>query len=348
MLGLFLACSMLTGCVDAQVGPRAIVLEAGNSETMGAPFRFFASSSVWNAPLSSSAPLDPHSAEIVGQLDAEVATEEQSGRGPGINTTAWSVPIYTVPAHQPAVRVRLRSRPERRPSHALSRAWRAVPLPADAQPAVGTDRQLVVWQPSTGRMWEFWELTRTAEGWQAAWGGAMRHTRGSSGVYGPQAWPGGQSQWGATAALLPLVGGLITLEDLEKHQINHALAMAIPQPRAGVYASPASGDDGTSTSPLSLPEGAHLRLDPKLDLASLHLPPVTLELAEAAQRYGIIIRDHAGSVVLYGQDPTPTGTDPYIGPTSYLEGVPPGRVVADFPWAHLQLLAMQLHRDGRG
>jgi hypothetical protein len=194
-------------------------------------------------------------------------------------------------------------------------------------------------------MWEFWEMSRGVEGWQAAWGGAMENVSGSSGVYGPKAWPGGQPQWGATASSLPLVGGLITLEDLEKRQINHALAMALPEPRAGVYASPASSDDGTSPSSLSLPEGAHLRLDPKLNLASLHLPPLTLELAEAAQRYGIIVRDHAGIVVFYGQDPTPTGTNPYIGPNGYVGDNTLGQIIADFPWNHLQLLKMRLHHD---
>ena len=121
--------------------------------------------------------------------------------------------------------------------------------------------------------------------------------------------------------------------------------MAIPQVRSGVYASPAQRTDGSSIDPLSLPEGAHLRLDPSLDLAALHLPPLTLELAEAAQRYGIIVRDHAEIVVFYGQDPTPTGTNPYTGPSGYFDGAQPGQLIADFPWKHLQLLKMELHSN---
>jgi hypothetical protein len=53
---------------------------------------------------------------------------------------------------------------------------------------------------------------------------------------------------------------------------------------------------GTSTSPVSLPEGARLRLGPNLDLAALHLPRLTLMIAEAAQHYGIVLRDTAGDV----------------------------------------------------
>jgi hypothetical protein len=35
---------------------------------------------------------------------------------------------------------------------------------------------------------------------------------------------------------LSIAGGLITLEDLEKGQLNHALAISLPNGRAGVYA----------------------------------------------------------------------------------------------------------------
>ncbi len=119
--------------------------------------------------------------------------------------------------------------------------------------------------------------------------------------------------------------------------------MAIPNVRAGVYTSPAQRSDGKSADPLSLPEGAHLRLNPNLNLAALHLPRFTLMIAEAAQRYGIFIRDGARYVTLYAQDPLPTGTNPYTGPDGYFEGKYPSELLASFPWQQLQLLKMELH-----
>ena len=312
-----------------------------SAEEPTAPFRFFSPTSFWNESLSANAPLDPNSAAVVGAFDEEIAAVEEAKKGSAsINTTAWSVPIYTVPADEPAVEVTL-VRASRAPT--LQAAWDAVPLPADAQPAAGTDKHLVVWQPSTERLWEFWGLEKTEEGWQASWGGAIQNVSSDSGAYGPEAWPGARIGWGASASSLSITGGLITLEDLERGQINHALAMAIPHPRAGVYASPAERSDGWSTEPLSLPEGAHLRLDPNLDLASLHLPRVTLMMAVAAQRYGIVVRDTAANVAFYAQDPTPTGTNPYTGPHGYFEGRSPQQLLAAFPWSHLQLLKMELH-----
>ncbi len=278
---------------------------------------------------------------MIGAFDGEVATTEDKNKGtPGILTTAWSVPIYTVPAGQPNVKVTLEGSSSK---VTLQKAWEAVPLPPGAQPAAGTDKHLVLWQPSTDRLWEFWRLEKTGEGWQAAWGGAIEKASSSSGAYGSEAWAGATQWWGASASSLSIAGGLITLEDFERGEINHALAIGIPNVRAGAYASPARRDDGKSTSPLSLPEGAHLRLDPSLDLAALHLPRLTLMIAEAAQRYGIFVRDEAGNVVFYAQDPIPTGVEPYTGPHGYFEGKTTGQLLASFPWSHLQLLKMNLH-----
>jgi hypothetical protein len=310
-------------------------------EPEAGPFRFFAPSSVWNEPLAADAPLDPQSAELVHAFAAEVQSEEHAKVGPWINTTSDSVPVYTVEAEQPTVPVSLEFDLE----PALVASWRAVPLPAEARAAAGTDKPLVVWQPSTDRMWEFWRLEETNGAWSASWGGSMQHVSVNPGVFGPEAWPGAQPWWGATATSLPLVGGLMTFQDLQQGKIEHALAVAVPEPRAGVYALPAQRDDGTSESPLALPEGAHLRLDPTLDLSTLHLPRLTLMMAEAAQRYGIVIRDKAANIAFFGQDPTPTGSNPYTAPKGYFQGKYPNQLLNNFPWSHLQVLDMTL-REG--
>ncbi len=271
----------------------------------------------------------------------EIAAAQEAGRGPWINTTDYSVPIYAVPADQPSVPVELAGPFQ---AAALESAWSAVPLPPTAQPAAGSDAALVVWQPSTDRMWEFWRLERVEGRWTAAWGGAMQAVSSNAGIYDSNAWPGAKSWWGSSASSLPIAGGLITLEDLRRGQIDHVLALAIPNVRGGVYATPAQRTDGTSSDPLSLPEGARMRLDPSLDLDSLHLPRLTLMIARAAQRYGIVVRDRARVVHLFAEDPVSTGSNPYIGPDGYFEGKSPGELLAAFPWSHLQLLSMDLRQ----
>jgi hypothetical protein len=319
---------------SASVGARAA--------TASIPFRFFSLSSFWNERLAADAPTDPSSAAVVGAFEEQIAEEEQTRNGPWINTTHYSLPIYTVPVDQPTVSVQLE---HHTPEAPLSSAWGAVPLPADAQPAAGTDGDLVVWQPSTDRLWEFWRLVHESSGWQASWGGAMQNVSSNPGVYGPEAWPGAKPWWGVSASSLSLVGGLISLEDLQRGEIDHALSMAVPNVRAGVYARPAQRDDGKSTEPLALPEGAHLRLNPTLNLAALNLPKLTRMIAEAAQHYGIFITDGSSVTTFYAQDPTPTGSNPYTRPNGYFEGKYPQELLASFPWSQLELLKMELHHQ---
>ncbi len=316
---------------------------AGLSRTNPAPFQFFSPTSFWNAPLSADAPLDPGSARLTGAFEAEVGRELRRGSGPSIGTSSYGVPIYTVGPDQPEVSVRLASSS---PAPALQAAFEAVPLPPDAEPTGGTDSNLVVWQPSSDRLWEFWRFQRTPQGPQASWGGAMRDVSSNPGVYGPEAWAEAKPWWGSSASSLSIAGGVITLEDLRRGEINHALALAIPEVRAGVYSSPAQRSDGGSENPLSLPEGAHLRLDPSLDIAALHLPRTTRLIAEAAQRYGILVRDGATVVHFFGQDPVTAAKNPYLGPGGYFEGDSPSQLLASFPWSRLQLLKMNLHPVG--
>lgn len=322
----------------ASMHQRAAAHSGARASVASGPFRFFSDASLWNVETMPQAATDPSSTAIIGAFDGVVAGEQHAGNGPWVNTTSYSFPVYTVPANQATVPVKLVGPAV---NAALSAAWRAVPLPGNAAPAVGTDANLVVWQPSTERLWEFHRLAHGPAGWQAEWGGAMQNVASSSGAYGSHAWRGAQPWWGASASSLSIVGGLISLEDLQRGQINHALAMAVPDVRAGVYSLPAQRTDGRSSDPLALPEGARLRLNPKLDLPSLHLPRFTMLIAEAAQRYGIYVTDWSSIVEFYAQDPTPTGSNPYAGAGGYFEGKRPSELLAAFPWSQLEL--QQLH-----
>jgi hypothetical protein len=305
-----------------------------------ASFRFFSPTGFWNSPVPTGAALAPRSPQIVEALATEVRQELATEIGPWISTASYSVPIYTVPADQPTVRVRLVGHPE---AAALRAAWSSVPIPPSATPAIGSDGHLVVWQPHSDRLWEFWRLTRTPAGWQAGWGGAMRNTSTLSGAYERNAWPGASPDWGASASSLSIAGGLITFGDLEQGSIDHALAISLPEIRQGVFAAPAKRSDGASANPLSLPEGAHLQLDPGLDLSTLKMPPLTRMIARAAQRFGIYVRDGAADVTFYGQAPHSPAANPYQGADGYFGGQLPSQLLAAFPWQQLRVLNMPLH-----
>jgi hypothetical protein len=305
--------------------------------------RLFAPTSVWNQPVAAGAPLDPQSPALVAALAAEAKREADKMTGPGIATTSYSTPIYVAGPTQPSVSVALDD-PTAAWRVTLQGALQAVPIPANAQAAAGTDAQLTVYQPSTDRLWELFKARKLADGWHAAWGGAIDHVSQSPGYYTTGSWAGAGSWWGASATSLPLAAGTMTLADLRSGTIDHALAMEVPFARKGVYSWPAQRSDGLGADLTNLPEGAHLRLDPKLDVRALHLPPLTQAMALAAQRYGMIVRDQTGQGVgFYGEDPTPTGADPYHGKTGFFGGLWPFQLFAHFPWSSLQVLRMDLH-----
>jgi hypothetical protein len=295
--------------------------------------QLFASDSVWNAEVPAGAALDPNSAVYVSELNQQV-----SHYGPWFNTTQYSVPVYTAGPQQPRVSVQLDPAAGSQP--ALAQAWRSVPLPAAAHPASGSDGSLVVWQPSTDKMWEFWQLQRGAAGWQARWGGYMGSVSTNPGYYV------GQTNWGSSATSLPAVAGLVRISELRAGHIDHALSLGLAETSSLVFSSPAERTDGNVADPRAIPEGTHFRLDPSLDLAKLHLPRFTRLLAEAAQRYGLIVHDRSSLVTLWGEDPTQFRMDPYLSAKGFFGGYSVTTLMEAFPWSHLQALRTTLHKVG--
>jgi hypothetical protein len=302
--------------------------------------RLFAPDSVWNAPLPGDAALDPESEALVRTLRDTVARNQADGTGPWIGVSGTS-PLYVVPEDQPTVRVRLDAGEWKA---RMQEAFAAVPIPAHARPAEGADAHMTVWQPSTDRLWEFYRARKGPDGWHANFGGAMTSVSRSPGYYTKESWPGlSESWWGATASSLPVIAGTMMIDELKAGVIPHALAMNVPFARPKRYSWPAQRTDGSSSDSNAIPEGARFRLDPRLDIDKLDLPPMTRMMAEAAQRYGIIVRDQTGHAVsFFAENPAPHGTNPYTGPDGFYHGQSPNAVLSAFPWEHLQLLKMEL------
>ena len=287
----------------------------------------FSATSFWNTPLAVNATLDSNSHAYVNELLRQV-----NAYGPWLNTTSYSVPVYVVAANQGAQRVTLDTwGPD------LQAAFDSVPIPANSQAASGTDEHMVIWQPSTDKMWEFWQMHLVADGWHAQWGGEMDNVSTNPGYFTHS---GQTNNWGATATGLPLLGGLITEADLQQHAINHALAISLVETAPAVWSWPAERTDGGYfTSGITpIPEGTRFRLDPNLNIASLHLPTLDREIAQAAQTYGIVVRDKAGAVSFYGQDPKSIGTNPW---PQALDNDYPNTYLSWFPWSHLEALQTQ-------
>jgi hypothetical protein len=314
----------------------ALLPAAGCGEEKTEPHPpFFAPSSVWNAPLGN-APLSPDSAALARELGRQV-----TAHGPWINSAEFSVPVYTVPKAQAGTSVHIDTPSDMftgiPDATRLAQSLEGIPIPPGARPAAGTDRHMLIWQPSTDTMWELWLAHRLGDGipsfddtpgWHASWGAKITGVSRASGV--------NTVPFGATASGLALAGGLITLDELEAGRIDHALALGIPDTKRGAFVAPATRTDGAYTGPHAIPEGTRFRLPADLDLDALDLPPVTRMAAEAAQRYGMIVRDRAGSVALYAEDPLPTSNAIL---KRLLDGQSPADALRRFPWDRLQVVA---------
>jgi hypothetical protein len=142
-----------------------------------------------------------------------------------------------------------------------------------------------------------------------------------------------------------VIGGTMLISELESGRIRHALAVDLPAPRAREYSWPAQRTDGTGP-PGSIPEGAQLRLPADLNLKALDLPPLTLMMAQAVKRRGMIVRDQSGTAIgFFAEDPPASTVDPYYGPDGLFGGEWPTSLLSTFPWGELQVLKMHLCSD---
>ncbi|MCC6830817.1 MAG: hypothetical protein IT200_05660 [Thermoleophilia bacterium] len=287
-----------------------------------APGQMFSPRSFWNTALNPNAPVNPDSAAIV----AELIRQRDDAGGPWLNIESYSVPIYRVGPKVKRVRVYPPAGVSQRSGSTFR--WTApVPVPARARPSGGADLHVVIWQPSSDTMWEFWGFARTGGRYTAKAGARIVGVSRSAGII--------EAPYGATASGLPAAGGVITERDIRRGVIDHVVAIAIPAPLKERLTLPATRTDGWSDNPAAPMEGQRFRLDPDLDIGSLRLHPLVRMIAEAAQRYGIVVRDQSGAVVFYGEDPRGLGRNAF---TRILGGRDRKALLGTFPWNRLQAL----------
>ncbi|WP_271581542.1 hypothetical protein [Bradyrhizobium sp. CCBAU 45389] len=326
------------------------------------PDREFAAESYVHRRLATDAPRDSRSDAWVTDLQRQITRHYGVA---SVNIDRYAPPLYVVGAGQPTVRVRA----ERVDDPAwrfepLQQQWDHVPLPDHFQPSVGTDQEAIVYQPSTGRYWEFWVMEksgrktvdstgRTVDEWRAAWGGKIDDLARNPGYF-PTTVQG--YKFGTAATGLALLSGLITIAEQRQGAIDHAVHVALPQTRRLVWAHPAQRTDGGEVDPNAIPQGTTFRLPDTLNLDQIDMDPYARMVARAVQRYGMVVRDTAGTVVLYAENPLAEGANhPYFGAGGILR-CPSGQAQAScfpdsnnrlrgFPWHKLEAVQATLHEQ---
>jgi hypothetical protein len=255
----------------------------------------------------------------------------------GINTTAYASPVYIAEAGTPTVQVaEWDCQHKKFTDRDLAKQWQAVPVPAYAEAATGTDAEMSIYQPSTDSLWEFWQARQVNGRWQACWGGRMQNVSKNPGI-----WP---TRYGTTATGLPFIGGQFTPEEIRQGEIKHALGIALVEAEHwNVISWPANRSDGYNPkkAPNRIPEGLRFRLDPTVNVDALAMHPVGKIIAKAAQKYGFVVWDKGGAISLRALNPksyTKLGLpDPY---PALFKGTPQYAILNGFPWEKLQFLPM--------
>lgn len=318
--------------------------------------------SLWTTPLPDDAALDPDSAGNAARLARQARYTPESTPVAGfypegfqsvIKMADFSVPVYVVPEGQPRQKVTWVD-DEGLPQPAgvaagLQATFDDVPLPtgiAQLQ-ADGTDGHLVVHQPSTDTLWEFWTFRATgpdgASPYVAGYGARIDDVSRESGRL--------PNLWGARATSLSLLGGVVRMTALEQGSIDHALAVALPVLDDRVVL-PATRTDGPSSAVPggetedALSAGMRFRLPADYDCRALEGRGRLLPLLCAATRdYGMVVVDRSGgTVTLYAEDDRTVGT-PWSSvttspwPAVQDEFAGPDAALTDFPWEALQQVA---------
>jgi hypothetical protein len=342
----------------------AFCLKASADSIIIQPGREFAPDSYVYKPLADDAPIDPKSAAYVDNIQKQI--KEHFGHA-DVNIDAWSPPIYIVPAGQPTVRVKYVD--WENPASTvpqLQSQWMAVPIPSGFQPSPGTDLEAVVYQPSSGKMWEFWAMKKTGarivdstgkevDEWGAKWGGRMDDIASN-----PGHWVTTREgyKFGTTASGIPFLAGIMTVAELKRGAIDHVLGFSLPQAMAGRWSEPAQRTDGGTEGPNAIPEGTIFRLPANMNLDAMEMDPFARMIAKAVQKHGMIVWDQSGAVGFRAENPANQYQDghPYWkeggimrcrqgaltpGNNAIYACWPPERL-QNFPWKDLQALQVRL------
>jgi hypothetical protein len=311
--------------------------------------RVFSPQSFWYQPIPANAPLNPNSAAYAQNLVSQIKTYYGNVN---LNTADYAAPLYFVqsvggskalawqdgmPVYPVAKTVNVGFNDCQQKGWTdpkLIAQWQNVPMPAGAAPAGGTDQEMSIYDLSTQTLWEFWVTSEVNGQWQACWGGRIQNTPQNAGYFA--------NPYGTTATGLPFIGGEISAQELASGQINHVIGISLVDVASwNVFSWPATRSDGYNPNnvPNRIPEGTRFRLDPSVNVDALNLTPVGKIIARAAQKYGFVIWDKAGSVSLRMVNPSTYTLAGQANPYPALfGGLPSYQVLQNFPWDKVQFM----------
>jgi hypothetical protein len=142
------------------------------------------------------------------------------------------------------------------------------------------DRHVILVDPVSGRLHEFWQARRTDAGWQASNAASFDL---KTGALRPERWTS------SDAAGLPVFPAVVRYDECERGKVEHAMRFTVRQTRRG-YVLPATHWASQSHDPTLPRMGERFRLRRSFD--SSGFPPHARAILEGLKRYGMFVADN--------------------------------------------------------
>jgi hypothetical protein len=258
-------------------------IAAGGAGASIAGCPLFPADNPWRENVSA-LPVDPHSTAWVASIGASLHLHPDFGSNP-----SYGIPYTVVPASQPKVPITFTAYGDQSDPGPY-------PVPSNAPVEAGGDAHVLV-ASANCHLYELYGAQRTASGWSAASGAVFNL---ESDALRPNGWTS------ADAAGLPILPGLVRLDEVMSGHINHALRFTVSQTQSG-YIHPATHAAGSTSNANVPPMGARFRLKASFNLSGYH--GEALVILQALKIYGMLVADNGSSWYLSGATNTAWNDD---------------------------------------
>jgi hypothetical protein len=273
----------------------------GGSDAAATTWRPFNAQSPWNTPIPANAALDPNSAALIDDFKKS----SPYGIHLDVNIDGYSIPLFWADASTPKVLVTCRTGGHGFIGQNGANATAMVPIPTGATPDPQSDHHLLIVDRAANTEYGMWNAAFANGAWTCGLGALL--DLGGSGVrpLAKDANPWWEAH-GPRACGLGLSAGLIRPEEIQAGRIDHALVVAYPHVRAGMYVPPASTAQAANgvgaQKDRGIPCGGRIQLDPAIDVGALSVSPAGKAILRALQTYGAYVGDYSGALSLYGDN----------------------------------------------
>jgi hypothetical protein len=264
-----------------------VMFDAPEADRILEALQVFPPDNPWNQDISS-LPVHPGSAKIIASIGADKPLRYNLDMG-----------FIIVPPTQKRVSVKLLDYPAESdpgpypvPDNAPIENWplahnediHALPKRGQTleqlQREGAGDRHVIVVDPVNGRLYEFWQMRRTDDGWQASNNATFDL---KTGALRPERWTS------ADAAGLPIFPAVVRYDECERGMVGHAMRFTVRRSRRA-YVLPATHWASQSLDS-SLPRmGERFRLRRDFDISGF--PPHVQAILKGLQKHGMFVADN--------------------------------------------------------